>query len=227
MSVKGSDNQAALGMAAEKDGTEVEEKEVVRVSDKRRFAADGEPVNPAATAAELAAEVEQWRERCAEAERKREESERALREFSEKFGQARKEMQAENESMRQRIQRNFELRLETAKGDIITSLLDSLDNLKRAIAAAEKSDSKEAEFRALLTGVKATAGMFEARMREHGLSPVPSDGVEFNPEIHEAVEIVMVARELDNHVVAEFQPGYMFGEKLLRPARVRVGRAID
>ena len=68
-------------------------------------------------------------------------------------------------------------------------------------------------------------GLFESRMREHGLVAVPSEGQEFNPEFHEAVEIVAVPPEQDNHVVAEFQPGYRYGEKLLRPARVRVGRA--
>jgi molecular chaperone GrpE (heat shock protein) len=43
--------------------------------------------------------------------------------------------------------------------------------------------------------------------------------------LHEAVEIVPVEPERDNLVIAELQPGYKFGDRLLRPARVRVGRA--
>jgi molecular chaperone GrpE len=92
---------------------------------------------------------------------------------------------------------------------------------------AESSDGSGPEFESLLEGVRATAEMFEARMRNLGLAPVLSEGEEFNPEIHEAVETVPVAPEQDNHVVEELQPGYKFGDRLLRPARVRVGRASD
>ncbi|HKC85793.1 MAG TPA: nucleotide exchange factor GrpE, partial [Blastocatellia bacterium] len=47
------------------------------------------------------------------------------------------------------------------------------------------------------------------------------------PEVHEAVEIVPVSKDEDNLVIEEFQTGYRFGDRLLRPARVRVGRAND
>lgn len=219
----GSENQAAKTAAAEHHEEQTAEHSGVRVTDKRRVTAEGELVHP--ELAEKEKEIAQLQERLTEAERKREEAERTLREMSDKFNQAQKQMEAETAGMRQRLARNFEQKLEAAKGDIITSLLDTLDNLRRAVWAAERSDSKEPEFRALLDGVKATAGLFDAKMREHGLTPVPSEGLEFNPEIHEAVEIVAVSPEQDNHVVAEFQPGYKFGDKLLRPARVRVGRS--
>ncbi|MFN8005164.1 MAG: nucleotide exchange factor GrpE [Acidobacteriota bacterium] len=58
-----------------------------------------------------------------------------------------------------------------------------------------------------------------------GLTAVNSKGQEFNPELHEAVEIVAVSAEQDNKVIEEYQTGYKFGDRLLRPARVRVGRA--
>ncbi|HYN25676.1 MAG TPA: nucleotide exchange factor GrpE, partial [Pyrinomonadaceae bacterium] len=45
------------------------------------------------------------------------------------------------------------------------------------------------------------------------------------PELHEAVETVPVAPEEEGKVVAEYTPGYRIGERLLRPARVKVGRA--
>lgn len=222
----GSETQAARGIAAEQhheSNAPTTGDAGVRVTDKRRFTAEGEPVHP--ELAEKEKELAQLLERVTEAERKRDDAERTLREMSDKFNQAQKQMEAETSSMRQRLQRNFDQKLDAAKGDIISSLLDTLDNLRRAVWAAERSDSKEPEFRALLDGVKATAGLFDAKMREHGLTPVPSEGLEFNPEFHEAVEIVAVSPEQDNHVVAEFQPGYKYGDKLLRPARVRVGRA--
>jgi molecular chaperone GrpE len=79
----------------------------------------------------------------------------------------------------------------------------------------------------LLEGIRATTDIFESRMKALGLTPFDSLGAEFDPELHEAVEIVPVAPEEDNLVVAELQPGYRFGERLLRPARVRVGRATE
>jgi molecular chaperone GrpE len=228
--VNGKENQAARSAAANNDD-EAKESAGVRVTDKRRFTAEGEPVNPETpeakneTPKDGTPEVAQLLERVAEAERKREEAERTLREVSEKVNQAQKKMQDETDGMRQRLQRNYDQRLDAAKGDIIASLLDTLDNLRRAVWAAERAESKEPEFRALLDGVKATASLFDVKMREHGLTPVTSEGEEFNPEFHEAVEIVAVPPEQDNHVVAEFQPGYKYGDKLLRPARVRVGRS--
>ncbi len=218
----GSETQAARSAAAN-NHEEAAENAGVHVTDKRRFTAEGDPVNP--DLAEKEQEIAQLQERLTEADRKREEAERTLREMSEKFNQAQKQMESETSGIRQRLQRNFDQRLDTAKGDVISSLLDTLDNLRRAVWAAERSDSKEQEFRALLDGVKATALLFDNKMREHGLTPVASEGAEFNPEFHEAVEIVAVPPEQDNHVVAEFQPGYKYGEKLLRPARVRVGRS--
>ena len=60
-------------------------------------------------------------------------------------------------------------------------------------------------------------------LKERGYDVAIYDSLELGHR--EAVEIVAVPPEQDNHVVAEFQPGYKYGEKLLRPARVRVGRA--
>jgi len=203
------------------------------VNDKRRVTPDGEAIereqdfqkDSATEQVEVPSEVEQLRSRLNEAEEKRIEAERQVRDFSDRFRHAQARLQAETDEQRARLQRTFDQRLETARGDVVAGLLDTLDNLKRAIAAAEKSDNKNSDFVSLLDGVRATANMFEAKMQNLGLSAVPSIGEEFNPEIHEAVEIVPGSKDEDNRVIEEFQTGYRFGARLLRPARVRVGRA--
>ena len=203
------------------------------VNDKRRVTPDGEAIerdqdfqkDSATEQVEVPSEVEQLRSRLKEAEEKRVEAERQVRDFSDRFRHAQARLQAETDEQRARLQRTFDQRLETARGDVVAGLLDTLDNLKRAIAAAEKSDNKNSDFVSLLDGVRATANMFEAKMQNLGLSAVPSTGEEFNPEVHEAVEIVPVSKDEDNRVIEEFQTGYRFGARLLRPARVRVGRA--
>jgi molecular chaperone GrpE len=205
----------------------------VRVTDKRRFSTAGDPTAAAETeempaAASAAPEgIEELRARVKEAEEKQAEAERQVQDYAERFRHAQRQLRAENDELRARLQRNFEQKLETARGDLVASLLDVFDNLKRAVAAAESQEERGPEFESLLNGVRATAELFEARLRSLGLTPVAGAGEEFNPEIHEAVEVVSAAPEQDNRVIEELQPGYKFGERLLRPARVRVGRASD
>jgi molecular chaperone GrpE (heat shock protein) len=146
-------------------------------------------------------------------------------EFSDRFRKAQEQLKAETDEIRARMNRTFDQKLEVARGDLVAGLLDTLDNLKRAVAAAEKSEKRGSDFNALLEGVKATASLFEAKMQALGLTALVSEGEDFNPELHEAVEIVPVDPEQDNKVIAEYQTGYKFGDRLLRPARVRVGRA--
>jgi len=205
------------------------------VIDKRRVTLDGEavPVEDGQDSSEDStnsqtvafSEVEFLQTKLRESEEKRSEAERQVREFAERYRYAQAKLKAETDEQRARLQRTFDQKLEVARGDVVAGLLDTLDNLKRAVAAAEKSDNKNSDFASLLDGVRATASMFEAKMQSLGLSAVPAAGQEFNPEVHEAVEIVPVSKDEDNQVIEEFQTGYKFGDRLLRPARVRVGRA--
>lgn len=207
-------------------GQSAEQKEEVSVTDKRRITLDDPAVDDAAEEAAAARpSVEELQLRLKEAEAKREEAERQVRDFSERFRHAQAQLRAENDELRARLQRNFEQKLESARGDIVAGLLDVLDNLKLAVAAASSNQGKGPEFDNLLGGVRVTAQMFEAKMNSLGLTPIVSLGEVFNPEIHEAVELVASAPEQDGRVVEELQTGYKFGDRLLRPARVRVGRA--
>ena len=95
-----------------------------------------------------------------------------------------------------------------------------MDNLNLAIAASEKDSS----FEHLLDGVKGTARSFEQALMSVGVEPVQSIGADFNPELHEAVDMVETDAENDGKIIGEFSRGYKFGERLLRPARVQVGK---
>jgi molecular chaperone GrpE len=203
------------------------------VTDKRRVTPDGEAIeceqdfqeDLTTEQVEAPSEVEQLQARLKEVEEKRIGAERQVRDFADRFRHAQEQLRVETDEQRARLQRTFDQKLEAARGDVLAGLLDTLDNLKRAIVAAEKSDIKNSDFIALLDGVRATANMFEAKMQSLGLSAVPSTGELFDPEVHEAVEIAPVSKDEDNRVIEELQTGYKFGSRLLRPARVRVGRA--
>jgi molecular chaperone GrpE len=220
-----------------KEQVQMEDHEEETESEGEALAFDKQPVSvvadesPVDAAPELPeaviSEIEQLQAKLKEADEKRAEAERQVRDLSERFRHAQVQLKAETEEQRTRMQRVFDQKLEAARGETVAGLLDALDNIKRAISAAEKSERRATDWEALLEGVRATANMFEAKMQGLGLKPIISVGEQFNPEIHEAVEIVPVKAEEDNHVIEEFQTGYRFGDRLLRPARVRVGRAGD
>lgn len=163
--------------------------------------------------------------RLKDTEIRREEAVRMSEEYADRFRKAQLMVKAEADEMRQRMQRTFDQRLEVSRGDVVASVLDTLDNLQRAIVATEQSTDQGAAFDSLRDGIKATAEMLEATLMKMGLEAVVSEGETFNPEVHEAVEIAAADADQDNKVLAELQRGYTFNGRLLRPARVKVGRA--
>ena len=127
---------------------------------------------------------------------------------------------AEIEAARGRLERYYDAQLDQARADMAASLLDVYDNLERALGAPGAAESP------LYEGVAATRDLFLRRLAELGVEPVPAAGVPVDPELHEAVEQEIVDDpELDGRVVAELARGFRCGDRLVRPATVRVGRA--
>lgn len=200
--------------------------EDVTVNDRRRFDADGErkdfdeekqdPKIPVKSAREIELE-----NRLIEETTRREAAEAKLIGVQTKFNEAKAEIERETQEMRQRMQKSLEDRAKQGQYNFLLTLLPVLDNLNLAIAASEKDSS----FEHLLDGVKGTARSFEQALMSVGVEPVQSVGADFNPEVHEAVEMVETDAENDGKIVGEFSRGYRLGDRLLRPARVQVGRA--
>ena len=139
-----------------------------------------------------------------------------------KFEEVKTQMERETQEMRSRMQKTLEDRAKQGQFSFLTALLPVLDNLNRAIAASET----DASFEHLLDGVKGTARSFEQALMSVGVEPIPATGGDFNPELHEAVDMIPVETENDGKITAEYARGYRFGERLLRPARVQVGKAL-
>jgi len=204
--------------------------EEMRVTDRRRFDSSGEALVETGSDLEEDDRPETIQEPSHDIhslQLKLKDAERQVQEYADRFKKAQLQLRVENDELRGRLQKSFEQRLQTARGDLVLNLLDVFDNLRRAVTSAEKSEGRESDFEALLDGVRATADLFETKLRGLGLEIVPTVGVKFDPQLHDAVEMVAVPPEEDHLVVAELQPGYKFGERLLRPARVRVGRSSD
>ena len=196
----------------------------IPVNDKRRFNADGEmviegekPVEPLRSAAEIALEAKLKTET-----ERREAAESKLGSVQVKFEEAKANLERETAEMRSRLMKTLEDRAKQAQFNFLTTLLPVLDNLNLAVAASETDPSDEH----LRSGVIGTARSFERALIDVGVEPIDSVGVDFDPEIHEAVDMVPTNSENDGKIVAEYARGYRFGGKLLRPARVQVGKAM-
>ena len=200
------------------------DEEQIPVNDKRRFNADGEkmiedekPAEPVRSAMEVALEAKLR----AETER-REAAESKLGSVQVKFDEAKANLEKETAEMRSRLMKTLEDRGKQAQFNFLTTLLPVLDNHNLAVDASESDPSVEH----LRNGVVGTARSFERALIDVGVEPVNSVGVDFDPEIHEAVDTATADAENDGRVVAEYARGYRFAGKLLRPARVQVGKAM-
>lgn len=191
--------------------------------DKRRFNADGERISADEKPRDVVKsprEIELETKLKAETER-REAAEAKLVGVQAKFEEAKADLEKETAGMRARLMKTLEDRSKQAQVDFLTTLLPVLDNLNRAVAASEKDPSLDH----LRDGVIGTARSFEQALMSVGVAPIPSVGVTFDPELHEAVDMRAVEPEDDGKIVAEYARGYKFGDRLLRPARVQVGKA--
>lgn len=198
----------------------------IPVRDKRRFNADGEQVledPPQETKApeKPRAEVELEQKLATEKER-REAAEAKLVGVQAKFEEAKVSLERETADMRERLRRTLDDKAKQEQFNFLTTLLPVLDNLNLAIKASETDPSVEH----LRTGVVGTARSFEQALTSVGVKSVAAVGETFDPELHEAVDMKQVDPKDDGKITAEYSKGYKFEDRLLRPARVQVGRGV-
>ena len=141
-------------------------------------------------------------------------------ELQSRFEQLRKQLQSETDETRQRLNRAADDRAQREKADFIAALLPVLDNLERATEAAEAGGPTEV----IAEGIRRTGSSFENALAVAGVEPIDAVGQTFDPQLHDAVETAEVAPEDEGKVIAQYTRGYRFGDRLLRPARVKVGR---
>ena len=141
-------------------------------------------------------------------------------EVQSRFEQLRKQLQSETDETRQRLNRAADDRAQRGKADFIAALLPVLDNLERATEAAEAGSPTEV----IAEGVRRTASSFENALAAAGVEPIDAVAETFDPELHDAVETAEAAPEDEGKVIAQYTRGYKIGDRLLRPARVKVGR---
>jgi molecular chaperone GrpE len=127
---------------------------------------------------------------------------------------------AEFDNYRKRIERERRELAEFVSFEILGDLLPFVDDLERALAAAEGTQTV-ADYRA---GVELVYKQVAELLRKKGVTAVEAKGADFDPHVHQAVASEISASHRDNEVIEELRRGYRLGERLLRPAMVKVAK---
>jgi molecular chaperone GrpE len=130
--------------------------------------------------------------------------------------------QADFENYRKRTEKERHQDRHRGVEVLIDSILPVLDAFDRAIENAD--DSASAEY---VKGFEMIRRQLSDALAKQGLKRIESVGKEFNPHFHHAIERVETHQHPDGMVIGEMQPGYVFHEKVLRPAMVRVASQPD
>ncbi|MDH3627975.1 MAG: nucleotide exchange factor GrpE [Acidobacteriota bacterium] len=154
--------------------------------------------------------IDEYRDRTERAEQK-------LQDYIDAF----KGFKDEQEQVRARLDRDVNRRVALKFGELVASLLESLDELDLALRHAEGIEAA----RPLAEGIAMTRRRFLQTLESHGVQPITPDGEPFDPNVAEALRVDAVDRsDAHDRVTETLRTGYRLGDLVIRPARVAVGR---
>lgn len=197
----------------------------VKVVDRRRFRPDGEPIEAAAPAEPPAEAAPAQGDPVAAPPDDRDARLAAQASRIDELSRAYASLVEDNKAFRQRMEREKTRVLEAERTGIAQTLLEAADDLERALSAVGSAEVSDRTLGNLVEGVRLSLAGLQKRITELGAQRIVVAGQPFDPRVAEAVDTVAVADAAqDGLVVQEVRAGYRIGERVLRPARVRVGR---
>ena len=188
----------------ENEATTAEEEAEVRGESEEAAAAEGEE------AVEELTELEQLEQALEEAKAEAEEYLDGWRRAQAEFSNYKKRQRAEQTKVR-----------ELANANLLRKLLPVLDDFDRAIATMPKGVEKLSWTQGLLM----VRRKLEAILETEGVEAVETEGASFDPHYHEAVTHEEMPGYEEGQIIGEVQKGYVLGDRVLRPALVRVAKA--
>ena len=194
-----------------------EAQDELRVTDRRRIYLD--PERPEQENQEEVERPNLKPSYVEELEARTQAAERQVQDVQARFDQLRQQLQRETDETRQRLNRSADERAATEKARFIRTFLPVLDDLNRAIEAVSSNAPQEA----VLEGIRRISTSVENALSNAGVESIESIGETFDPELHEAVDTGDADAEMDGKVISEYSRGFRMGDRLLRPARVKVG----
>jgi molecular chaperone GrpE len=125
--------------------------------------------------------------------------------------------QADFQNYRKRLERDNEMMYASMKGDIIRKVLPPLDDLELALQNRPADD-------AWTGGIELIVRKLQNMLETEGVKRIEAEGTEFDPNFHEAISHEPNKEVASGYVIAVVQNGYMLGDRVIRPARVRVAQ---
>lgn len=132
-------------------------------------------------------------------------------------------MHAEFENYKKRVAKEHSESLKYAQAPVLKDMIGIMDNLERAVDHAKSSSGNNDE--SLLSGIEMVIKQVETTFDKFGLKRLQATGKPFDPTMHEAMSVVETNDVAENHVIEEFQAGYILSDRVVRPAMVSVAKA--
>lgn len=126
--------------------------------------------------------------------------------------------QADLDNFRRRTRRELDEQLKYASLGLINGILDSLDNLERALSAIPQDQADGG----VALGVRMVAYQIHETLRAAGCQKIDAEGQEFDPKLHQAVQTLASETVPANRVLQELRTGYLLYDRVIRPAQVIV-----
>ena len=127
---------------------------------------------------------------------------------------------AEFDNFRKRVERDRKDMAEWAAADVLVEMLSVMDDFERALKAGAPADAKPYK-----DGVELIHRQLADLLKKRGVKPIEALGADFDPHLHQAVAYEEVPGAREGEVVALLAEGYKLGDRLLRPAMVKVAKA--
>ncbi len=128
---------------------------------------------------------------------------------------------AEFDNYRKRVERDRAQLADFATAEILKDVLPVIDDLERALGVTAASDNA-ASVAGYRAGVELIHRQVLDLLRRRKVTPIEALGVDFDPNVHQAVSQEPSSTHRDGEVIEELRRGYMLGDRLLRPAMVKV-----
>ncbi|KQL20578.1 nucleotide exchange factor GrpE [Cytobacillus solani] len=129
-------------------------------------------------------------------------------------------LQADFENSRRRARLDLEASEKYRAQSLIINLLPAIDNFERAL----QMEADEEQAKSILQGMEMVYRSLLEALKNEGAEPIEAVGKEFDPHIHQAVMQVNEEGFDSNHVVEEFQKGYILKDRVIRPSMVKVNQ---
>jgi len=157
---------------------------------------------------------EELQDRVAELEEELTDKEETIQELRDRV----RHLKADFENYKKRQQEKKEEEIEKEKGKVIMDVVPIYDNLDRAFKSFEKNDDKDS----FIEGVEKIYAQFDEFLSKREVELIKAEGEKFDPNKHQALMRVETDEHEHNEITEEFERGYKYKNKVLKPSKVKV-----